>query len=132
MPMPLQERPRRTAEAPLRIVYPKKPKKAISPTKILQKSLLWDNRLVKSADPVTYDDNGNVIPLSERFNSFNPDMRFALTDYTKEQYNSLGWVRANEILSVGQNEDYRTKFSKAVNGSKNFKKTSTCAYNRRA
>lgn len=23
---------------------------------------------IKSADPVTYDDNGNVIPLSERFN----------------------------------------------------------------
>ena len=28
---------------------------------------------IKSADPVTYDDNGNVIPLSERFNEDNRD-----------------------------------------------------------
>ena len=31
---------------------------------------------VKSADPVTYDDSGNVIPLTERFNSENEDIRF--------------------------------------------------------
>lgn len=31
---------------------------------------------VKSADPVTYDDDGNVIPLSERFNEDNPDIRY--------------------------------------------------------
>ena len=32
----------------------------------------------KSADPVTYDDNGNVIPLSERFNEENEDIRFSI------------------------------------------------------
>ena len=32
---------------------------------------------VKSADPVTYDDNGKVIPLSERFNSENSDIRYS-------------------------------------------------------
>jgi hypothetical protein len=32
---------------------------------------------VKSADPVTYDDNGNIIPLSERFNKSNPDIRYS-------------------------------------------------------
>lgn len=31
---------------------------------------------IKSADPVTYDDNGNIIPLSERFNSKNSDIRY--------------------------------------------------------
>lgn len=31
---------------------------------------------IKSADPVTYDDNGNVIPLSERFNAENEDIRY--------------------------------------------------------
>ena len=31
---------------------------------------------VKSADPVTYDNSGNVIPLSERFNSENEDIRY--------------------------------------------------------
>lgn len=33
---------------------------------------------IKSADPVTYDDQGNVIPLSERFQTNNPDVRYAL------------------------------------------------------
>ena len=33
----------------------------------------------KSADPVTYDDNGNIIPLSERFNPEKDDIRFSLT-----------------------------------------------------
>ena len=32
---------------------------------------------IKSADPVTYDDNGNVIPLSERFNTKNSDIRYS-------------------------------------------------------
>jgi hypothetical protein len=36
---------------------------------------------VKSADPVTYDDNGNVIPLSERFNSNNNDIRYSERDF---------------------------------------------------
>lgn len=30
---------------------------------------------IKSADPVTYDDNGNVIPLSQRFDSRSEDIR---------------------------------------------------------
>ena len=33
---------------------------------------------IKSAEPVTYDDNGNVIPLSERFNEESDDIRFSL------------------------------------------------------
>lgn len=35
---------------------------------------------IKSADPVTYDDNGNVIPLSKRFNSEYEDIRYSLPD----------------------------------------------------
>lgn len=31
---------------------------------------------IKSAEPVTYDDKGNVIPLSRRFDSSNSDIRF--------------------------------------------------------
>lgn len=34
----------------------------------------------KSADPVTYDDNGDVIPLSERFNEESPDVRFSIDE----------------------------------------------------
>lgn len=37
--------------------------------------LAFDSSQIKSADPVTYDDNKNVIPVSERFNTSNPDIR---------------------------------------------------------
>lgn len=36
--------------------------------------------LIKSADPVTYDDAGNVIPLSERFNPKKEDIRYSLSN----------------------------------------------------
>lgn len=39
--------------------------------------VVFDPNQVKSADPVTYDDKGNVIPLSERFNSANNDIRYS-------------------------------------------------------
>ena len=41
---------------------------------------------MKSADPITYDDSGNVIPLTERFDSGNRDIRWSLAgkyDYSK-------------------------------------------------
>ena len=55
---------------------------------------------VKSADPVTYDDNGNVIPLSERFNKANQDIRYSLRDSD------------GRTLSPGQAEYFKN--SKAV------------------
>lgn len=38
--------------------------------------VFFNSNQIKSADPVTYDDNGNVIPLSERFNEENEDIRY--------------------------------------------------------
>lgn len=35
---------------------------------------------IKSAEPVTYDDNGNIVPLSERFNPENEDIRFSIAN----------------------------------------------------
>ena len=35
---------------------------------------------IKSAEPVTYDNDGNVIPLSERFNPKNEDIRFRIAN----------------------------------------------------
>lgn len=37
----------------------------------------FNSSLVKSADLVTYDDNGDVIPLSKRFNFENDDIRYS-------------------------------------------------------
>lgn len=42
--------------------------------------IMLDPEKIKSADPVTYDDQGNVIPLSERFKSNNNDIRYQLPD----------------------------------------------------
>lgn len=51
---------------------------------------------VKSADPITYDDNGAIIPLSERFNPENKDIRYSVTDNqlsldnsSESEYNTL-------------------------------------------
>ena len=40
---------------------------------------------IKSADPVTYDDAGNVIPLSERFNPEKEDIRYSIMQPTNEE-----------------------------------------------
>ncbi len=41
---------------------------------------VFDNKQIKSADPVTYDDNGKIIPLSKRFDPANRDIRFSLPE----------------------------------------------------
>ena len=60
---------------------------------------------VKSADPVTYDDNGNVIPLSERFNKENKDIR-----YQKKQPSNRSLL-ANALDSVAQNDIEKNKLA---------------------
>jgi site-specific DNA-cytosine methylase len=39
---------------------------------------VFDPSQVKLADPITYDDNGNIIPLSQRFNEQVDDIRFSV------------------------------------------------------
>ena len=55
---------------------------------------------VKSADPVTKDDNGNVIPLSERFKKKNDDIRYSLRGtYNKEGMSEKDVEIANKVIS---------------------------------
>lgn len=42
--------------------------------------VIFDSNRIKSADPVVYDDSGNVIPLSERFNPKKTDIRWSSQD----------------------------------------------------
>lgn len=58
---------------------------------------------VKSADPVTYDDSGKVIPLSERFDEAKTDIRF------HKKVDSNAKLTDNKSINNGG----------AVNGSKN-------------
>jgi galactokinase len=47
--------------------------------------MVLDPEQVKSAEPVTYDDQGNVIPLSERFNKQKEDNRYSPRDEQGEK-----------------------------------------------
>ena len=49
-----------------------------------EEDVVFNPNQIKSADPVTYDDNGNVIPLSERFNPEKEDIRYSLGQPTDE------------------------------------------------
>ncbi|MBE6682430.1 MAG: hypothetical protein E7600_09140 [Ruminococcaceae bacterium] len=59
----------------------------------------FESEQIKSADPVTYDDNGKVIPLSERFNPEKNDIR-----WSKDVFSEDG-VRSSKGLS-GEDEKY--------------------------
>ncbi len=62
---------------------------------------------VKSADPVTYDDNGNVIPLSERFNEGNEDIRWSISPSLDSDIDSV----LNGTFDASRNEVYLGKTS---------------------
>jgi len=65
----------------------------------------------KLADPVTYDNNGNVIPLSKRFNTENNDIRYQDRDYSvePEDYDDLfdDLFTEDGDLSFGEETDTR-------------------------
>jgi hypothetical protein len=74
---------------------------------------------IKSADPVTYDDAGKVIPLSKRFDPSQNDIRYSFGDldgYTEEQYNAFGWVRANDIMTAAEYADFRGRLGEMQTG----------------
>ena len=84
-------------------------------------ALVRDNNQLKSADPITYDDNGNVIPLSERFNVENEDIRYSLTSQNivppSDTMYSLSAVpshkvKLNESYSVESSTDLDTIVSR--------------------
>ena len=58
---------------------------------------------VKSADPVTYDDEGNIIPLSRRFNPESGDIRFRTLDKT-EVFNKIR--NSKEAVISGDEIDF--------------------------
>lgn len=60
--------------------------------------IVLDPNQVKSAEPVTYDDNGNVVPLSKRFNAAENDIRYSLSKQgeTPRKFGNYG-VYGNDI-----------------------------------
>lgn len=62
--------------------------------------VVFNPEQIKSADPVTYDDEGNVIPLSERFNSGNDDIRYSTKRVPAVQPSSDEWQRTLTFSEV--------------------------------
>lgn len=61
----------------------------------------------KLLDAVTYDNNGNVIPLSERFNESNDDIRYSLKNKERKQAQLDIILKTNPML-----DDYHTGIRK--------------------
>lgn len=74
---------------------------------------------VKSADPITYDEDGNIIPLEERFNPQNDDIRFSRDLSSANNFDSLyttledGRIKPNNVEDLST-EDWKLIY-KAVN-----------------
>lgn len=79
--------------------------------------LALDSNQLKIADPVTYDDNGNVIPLSQRFNSDSDDIRFQLRYQDDANQISDRELLASALDTVAQNDterDYLKRYRKYI------------------
>ncbi len=69
--------------------------------------VVFDPNQIKSADPITYDNTGEVIPLSERFNDQDNDIRYSLPsddlmdemirNYVGEELGEYGFPLNNSI-----------------------------------
>ena len=62
-------------------------------------AVVYNPSQIKSADPVTYDDSGNVIPLSERFNPEDEDIRFRVANDNQAIFVSNA-ARAVEVIKM--------------------------------
>lgn len=82
--------------------------------------IVFDGKQVKSLDPFTYDDRGNLIPLSERFDTAQPDIRLSVGGENPQAtparqkkahgaYPDLGDAIASARFSVGakRKQEYR-------------------------
>ena len=87
---------------------------SLSPYRPLEYSFaVKDPNNAKSADPVTRDAQGNVIPLSQRFNEASPDIRFSravgrpFASETATTYNGKTYTRPGLIFGENANLDPR-------------------------
>ncbi len=74
--------------------------------------VVWDSSQFKSADPITYDDKGNVIPLSQRFKAESPDIRY------QGEASPLGSITfiddLNALISVFEKANFSTVLHEAM------------------
>ena len=61
---------------------------------------------LKSADPITYDDNGKIIPLSQRFNPENEDLRYSTMDFDTEGMSEGEIANARAVIKALSNKAF--------------------------
>ena len=87
--------------------------------------MVLDPEQIKSAEPITYDDNGNVIPLSERFNENKSDIRYSQRDVGRQEAVAQALEKENAKLweDVAELREL-VKLQRQVTGGTKFTKTS--------
>ena len=75
--------------------------------------VIFDSNRIKSADPVTYDDEGKVIPLSQRFDSTKRDIRYSEREIIGPSGINYGkGVYLDSTLLSGLNDEERVEMVK--------------------
>ncbi|MFZ7136613.1 LPD38 domain-containing protein [Avibacterium avium] len=62
--------------------------------------ILGTQNQMKSADLITYDDKGNIIPLSKRFNARSNDIRYSLRPTHRPKSESLEKLRQSKPIQI--------------------------------
>ena len=79
--------------------------------------IVYQPSQIKSADPVAYDDNGNVIPLSQRFNPASEDIRFHHVrgvDWSDITMDIFKFVPAGTLTAMGETEQSAAGLAGAI------------------
>ncbi len=79
--------------------------------------IVFDSSQLKDASPVTYDDSGKVIPLSERFNGDKKDIRFSIPtrDFEKENQDLRQALVESQELTDKVREDLTEHYESQMN-----------------
>lgn len=86
--------------------------------------IAFNSEQIKSADPVTYDDDGNVIPLSQRFNTKKSDIRYQdrfsdddIRDHVHRHFgHTYSWNETGYITTDGHRLDFSGRHEGAPGG----------------
>lgn len=67
--------------------------------------IVFDSSQIKSADPITYDHDGNIIPLSERFNSSEKDIRYSISKKFYDDFDKWDGKNPSITFEIGNTSD---------------------------
>lgn len=67
--------------------------------------IVFDSSQIKSADPITYDDSGNIIPLSGRFNSSEKDIRYSISKKFYDDFDKWDGKNPSITFEIGNTSD---------------------------